>query len=339
MKTRFLGRTGMKVSELCLGTANFGAKGVYEASGRIEQKEADKIISTALDSGIIFFNTAERYSYGIAEEVFGRALGKRRHEAIIITKISPARYPGPNDGGLSRKHIIEGCEASLKRLGTDYIDIYQNHEYDPYTPLEVFLRAMDDLVRQGKVRYIGCSNFTGWQLMKSLSISDRNGWERFSTLEMRYSLCSRTIENEHVPICLDQGLALLPWSPLHGGYLTGKYKRELPMPEGARFSDFNDKFMEVVPEKLFKIIEKLDEIAGDNDRTVSQVALNYLIQKPAVTSLIIGVRNSDQLKENIKAVEWQMTQEEIEALDRVSQPQMEYPYFVFDPELDKYVRI
>jgi aryl-alcohol dehydrogenase-like predicted oxidoreductase len=339
MKTRFLGRTGMQVSELCLGTANFGAKGVYEASGRIEQKEADRIVALALDSGINFFNTAERYSYGIAEEVFGKALGKRRQEAIVTTKVSPARYPGPNDGGLSRKHIIEGCEASLKRLGTDYIDIYQNHEYDPHTPLEVSLRAMDDLVRQGKVRHIGCSNFTGWQLMKALSISDRNGWERFSTLEMRYSLCSRTIENEHIPICLDQELALLPWSPLHGGYLTGKYKRGEPIPEGTRFSDFNDKFMEVLPEKLFEIIDVLHEIAEAHNKTVSQVGLNYLLQKPAVTSLIIGVRNLHQLEENIHAVDWQIPSKETEALDRISQPRMGYPYFVFNPELDKYVRV
>ena len=170
MKMRFLGKTGLQVSELCLGTANFGATGVYARSGYISQKEADFIVSMALDAGINFFNTAQRYSYGISEQILSKALGARRKEAIVITKINPDRTPGPNDGGLSRKHIIEGCNASLKRLGTDYIDIYEIHEFDEYTPLEVTLRALDDLVRQGKVRYIGCSNFAGWQLMKSLAI-------------------------------------------------------------------------------------------------------------------------------------------------------------------------
>jgi aryl-alcohol dehydrogenase-like predicted oxidoreductase len=336
---RFLGNTGLQVSELCLGTANFGATGVYEASGRIEQKEANKIINIALDSGINFFNTAERYSYGIAEEVFGKALGKRRHEAIVITKINPARIPGMNDGGLSRKHIIEGCNASLKRLGTDYIDIYEIHEFDPNTPLETALRTMDDLVRSGKVLYIGCSNFTGWQLMKSLAISDMNGWERFITLEARYSLASRTIENELVPACIDQGVAILAWSPLHGGYLSGKYRRGKPMPKSARFSNLEDKFWSVEPDKLFAIVEELDRTANEHNATISQAALNYLLRKPGVHSLIIGIRTARQLEENLNATEWQMTAEEIERLDLLSEPKKEYPYFVFDPELNSYVRI
>ena len=201
-----------------MGTANFGATGVYARSGYISQKEADFIVSMALDAGINFFNTAQRYSYGISEQILGKALGARRKEAIVITKINPDRTPGPNDGGLSRKHIIEGCNASLKRLGTDYIDIYEIHEFDEYTPLEVTLRALDDLVREGKVRYIGCSNFTGWQLMKSLAISREKGWESFVTLEARYSLVSRMLEYELVPVCLDQGIAILAWSPLQGGY-------------------------------------------------------------------------------------------------------------------------
>jgi aryl-alcohol dehydrogenase-like predicted oxidoreductase len=339
MRKRFLGKTGLQVSELCLGTANFGAKGVYEASGRIEQKDADYIVNMALDAGINFFNTAERYSYGIAEKVFGKALGKRRQEAIVITKINPARTPGVNDGGLSRKHIIEGCNASLKRLGTDYIDIYEIHEFDPHTPLETALRAMDDLVRSGKVLHIGCSNFTGWQLMKSLAISDMHGWERFITLEARYSLASRTIENELVPVCIDQDVAILAWSPLHGGYLSGKYRKGKPMPKGARFEDLEDKFWAVEPEKLFDIVEELDRIAKEHNATISQAALNYLLKKAGIDSLIIGIRTAKQLEDNLNATEWQMTVEEIERLNLVSEPKKEYPYFVFDPELDAYVRV
>ena len=223
MRMRFLGKTGIQVSELCLGTADFGSTGIYAKTGNIGQKEADSIVSMALEAGINTFNTAETYSNGNSEEILGKALGKRRQEAIVITKINPTQSPESNDGGLSRHHVINGCEASLRRLGTDYIDIYELHRFDPFTPLEVTLRAMDDLVRQGKVRYIGCSNFSGWQLMKALAISGENGWERFVTLEAMYSLASRWLEFELVPLCLDQGLGVLAFSPLHGGFLSGIY--------------------------------------------------------------------------------------------------------------------
>jgi len=338
MKMRFLGKTGLQVSELCLGTGNFGATGTYARSGHISQEEADHIISMALDAGINFFNTAERYSYGIAEGIFGKALGNRRKEAIIITKINPARWPGPNDGGLSRKHIIEGCNASLKRLKTDYIDIYEIHEFDEYTPLEVTLRAMDDLVCDGKVRYIGCSNFTGWQLMKSLAISDKNGWERFATLEARYSLVSRMTEYELVPVCLDQGVAVLCWSPLHGGYLSGKYRRDKPLPEGSRFNSLEDKFFAVDAEKLFNIIDELDTIAQEHHATVPQAALNYLLKKPGVASLIIGVRTAKQLEENLKTTDWELTQEEVTKLNAISEPLQDYPYYTWDPEQKIYIK-
>ena len=338
MKMRFLGKTGMQVSELCLGTGNFGAVGVYERSGHISQKDADYIIAMALDSGLNFFNTAERYSYGIAEEIFGKALGKRRQEAIVITKINPTRWPGPNDGGLSRKHIIEGCNASLKRLNTDYIDIYEIHEFDEYTPLEVALQALNDLVRYGKVRYIGCSNFTGWQLMKSLAISRENGWESFVTLEARYSLVSRMLEYELVPVCLDQGIAILAWSPLQGGYLSGKYRRGKPLPKGTRFDNLEDKFFTVDPENLFDIVDELDLIAKEHKATVPQTALNYCLRKPGITSLIIGVRTVDQLEENLKATDWEMTPEEVDRLDRLSMPVQDYPYYTWDPEAGAYIK-
>jgi aryl-alcohol dehydrogenase-like predicted oxidoreductase len=339
MKMRFLGKTGLRVSELCLGTANFGATGVYKQSGAINQKDADLIVSMALDAGINFFNTAERYSYGIAETMLGKALKKRRQEAIIITKINPDRIPGPNDGGLSRKHIIEGCDSSLKRLQTDYIDLYQIHEFDDDTPLEIALRALDDLVRMGKVRYTGCSNFTGWKLMKSLAISDKKGWERFATIESKYSLMSRGLEYEIVPLCLDQGIAILVWSPLHGGYLSGKYRRGQPWPAGTRFANLEDKFWSVEPEKLFNVVDELERIALEHNATISQAALNYLLQKPGVNSLIFGIRTAEQLKENIKATDWQMTAREVARLDRISEPPREYPYYVYDPNTGTYLHL
>jgi aryl-alcohol dehydrogenase-like predicted oxidoreductase len=336
MKMRFLGKTGIQVSELCLGTADFGSTGIYAKTGNIGQREADFIVSMALDMGINFFNTAETYSNGNAEEILGKALGKRRKDAIIITKVDSTRTPGLNDGGLSRHHIINGCEASLKRLGTDYIDIYELHRFDPLTPLEVTLRALDDLVRQGKVRYIGCSNFSGWQLMKALAISGENGWERFVTLEAMYSLASRWLEFELVPLCLDQGLGIIAFSPLHGGFLSGKYRRDQPWPAGTRFDNLeNTEPWPVEPEKLFDIVEELEKIARDHGVTVSQTALNYLLGKPGVNSLIIGIRTAKQLEENIGATGWQITPEEVARLDKISEPRRRYPYYIYNPVDDE----
>jgi aryl-alcohol dehydrogenase-like predicted oxidoreductase len=331
MRMRFLGRTGLQVSELCLGTGSFGGLGVYKASGEVDQKEANLIIATALDSGVNFFNTAEDYSKGLAEEIFGIALGTRRKEAVIITKVHPTRSPGPNDGGHSRKHIIEACDASLKRLGTDYIDIFELHAFDPQTPLEVTLRALDDLVRSGKVRYFGCSNFSAWQVMKGLSISDWHGWDRFVTLEAMYSLCNRWLEFELIPVCLDQGVAVLPFSPLHGGFLSGKYRRSQPWPPGTRFaSPLNTQPWPVELDKLYDIVDELDRIAKPRNVTISQTALNYLLQKPGISSLIIGVRNVAQLQKNLLATDWQLTKAEIACLDKISEPKRLYPYYVFD---------
>jgi len=219
MKMRFLGKSGLQVSALCLGTANFGARGIYEKTGYISQKEADNIVSMCLETGLNFFNTAEIYSDGVSEEFLGKAIGSKRQKAIIITK----KNPGPTGGGLSRKGIIEGCNASLKRLGTDYIDLYQLHMFDDCTPLEATLHALDDLVRQGKVRHIGCSNFTGWQVMKALAISDHHGWERFVTHEVMYSLLSRWLEYEVIPVGLDQNVATLAFSPWIDNKLSFSY--------------------------------------------------------------------------------------------------------------------
>jgi aryl-alcohol dehydrogenase-like predicted oxidoreductase len=329
---RFLGKTGLQVSELCLGTATFGSTGEYEKSGHVDQKAADFIVSMALDAGINFFNTAETYSEGRAEEILGKALGSRRHKAIVITKVDTTRKPGPNDGGLSRQHIIEGCNASLERLGTDYIDIYELHRFDPFTALEVTLRALDDLVHQGKVRYIGCSNFAGWQLMKALTISDSYRLEKFVTLEAQYSLASRWLEFELVPACLDQGIGILAFSPLHGGFLSGKYRRGQKWPEGTRFDNLTStQPWPVEPEILFDIIEELDTIAKAHNATISQAALNYLLCKPGVNSLIIGARNAQQLEENLRATDFHIEPEEITRLDRVSEPERRYPYFIYNP--------
>jgi len=332
MKMRFLGKTGLQVSELCLGTGSFGGRGVYEKTGTIGQDEANYLVNMCLDAGINFFDTAETYSDGWAEEILGNALVSRRKEAIIVTKAHPTRSPGPNDGGFSRNHIIDGCNASLKRLRTDYIDVYELHMFDEYTPLEVTLRAMDDLVRAGKVRYIGCSNFSGWQVMKCLAISDKNGWERFMTLEAMYSLASRWLEFELVPLCLDQGVGILAFSPLHGGYLSGKYRRNQPWPGGTRFKKpENTGGWPIKLDELYNMVDVLDKIAPEHQATVAQTALNYVLRKPGISSLIIGIRNARQLEENLKATEFTLTPEEVAMLDKVSEPERKNPYYQYNP--------
>jgi len=327
MKLRFLGNTGIKISELGFGTANFGGLGFFKLFGEFGQKEADTMVSMALDAGINFFDTADGYSEGKSEEMLSKALGKRRKDVILATKVRAAVGPGPNDVGLSRHHILDGCHASLKRLGTDYIDLYQLHSFDPNTPLEQTLRALDDLVRQGKVRYIGCSNFAAWQLMKALSISDKHGWDRFVTLQAFYSLVARELENELVPLCLDQGLGILVWGPLGNGFLSGKYRRGKPRPQGARLSDPKSEYLNLDEEKGFDIVEELDRIAQAHEATVAQAALNYLLRKQGITSVIIGARTAEQLTDNLKTTDWEMTPEEIARLDELSKPPRLYPYW------------
>ena len=326
MKMRFLGKTGVQVSEICLGTLTFGGRGLYGNIGVLDQKESSVLVDMAIDAGVNFFDTADIYSGGLSEEILGKALGTRRKSVIIATKVRGRTGPGPNEARLSRHHILEGCDASLKRLGTDYIDLYQVHSFDFNTPLEETLRALDDLVRQGKVRYIGCSNFTGWQLMKALATSDRHGWERFVTLQALYSLLARDLEYELVPLCLDQGLGILPWGPLRGGFLSGKYRRGQPRPTGARLSDPNARFMGFDEEKGYDIVEELDQIAKEHAATVAQAALNYLLRKPGVTSVIISARTPEQLAENLKTTDWEMTPDEVARLDEVTKLAPLYPH-------------
>ena len=330
MKTRYLGNTGVKVSELCFGAMTFGGKGYWTNVGKVQQKEADELVNTAIDGGINFFDTADVYSEGMSEEFLGKALSNNRNNIVLATKVRGRTGPGHNDIGLSRKHIIDSCNASLKRLGTDFIDLYQIHSYDPRTSLEETLRALDDLVRQGKVRYIGVSNFTGWQLMKALAISEKQNLERFVTLQALYSLIARDLENEQVPLSLDQNLGILTWSPLGGGFLTGKYRRGKPRPEGARRTDPTNQFLQFDEEKGFDIVDELEKIAHNHSATITQAALNYLLRKPGVTSVIIGARNIEQLTDNLKTADWEMTPEEVARLDELSKPPKVYPYWMLE---------
>ena len=328
MKMRYLGNSGVKVTEICFGAMTFGGKGYWKVIGALEQKDVNELVKLALDAGVNFFDTADVYSEGLSEEMLGKALGNQRKEIILATKVRGRTGKGPNDVGLSRHHIIENCNASLKRLGTDYIDLYQLHSFDPYTPQEETLSALDDLVRSGKVRYIGASNHTGWQLMKALSISDKQNLEKFITLQAYYSLVARDLENELVPLCLDQKLGILPWSPLGGGFLTGKYRRGKERPKNARRSDSENQFLQFDEEKGFDIVDELERIAKNHNATIAQAALNYLLRKPGVSSVIIGARTKEQLADNLKASDWEMTPEEVTKLDTLSMPPKVYPYWM-----------
>ena len=330
MKTRFLGNTGVRISELCFGAMTFGGKGFWKNVGQVEQKGANELVKTAIDGGINFFDTADVYSEGWSEKILGKALGNKRKDIVLATKVRGRTGAGPNDIGLSRKHIIDSCNASLKRLETDYIDLYQVHSFDPKTPIEETLRALDDLVREGKVRYIGASNFTGWQLMKALAVSEKQNLERFVTLQALYSLIARDLENELVPLSLDQKLGILPWSPFGGGFLTGKYRRGKPRPKGARRTDPTNQFLQYDEEKGFDIVDELEKTAHNHDATITQTALNYLLRKPGIASVIIGAKNKEQLTDNLKTVDWEMSAEEIARLDELSKPPRVYPYWMLE---------
>jgi aryl-alcohol dehydrogenase-like predicted oxidoreductase len=301
----------------------FGPNSRMKALGSVEQKEADNIVNMAIDGGINFFDTADLYSEGQSEEILGKALGKRRKDVVLATKVRNRVGTRPNDVGLSRLHILEGCEASLKRLGTDYLDLYMVHRFDFSRPLEETLHTLDDLVRQGKVRYIACSNFAGWQLMKALAISDARNWERFIAFQGLYSILVRDMEYELAPLCVDQGLGILTWSPLAGGFLSGKYRRGQPRPKGTRLSESTFTFDE---QKAYDIVDELERVANAHHGTITQASLNYLLCKPGVTATVVGIRTPEQLADNLKTTEWQMTAEEVAGLDKLSKPAPIYPY-------------
>jgi aryl-alcohol dehydrogenase-like predicted oxidoreductase len=324
MQYQQLGNTGVFVSRLCMGAMTFGGAGtMFEAIGGLDQKDTDSLVGQCIEGGINFFDTANVYSRGESETMLAKALGAKRRDVVIATKVYGRMGGGANDVGLSRLHIMQSIDASLARLGTDYIDLYQVHGFDAVTPLEETLRALDDLVRVGKVRYIGCSNFTAWQVMKALGISAQQGLERFITVQAYYSLAGRDIEREIVPLMNDQKLGCLPWSPLAGGFLTGKFTRAGAADDQSRRSKFN--FPPVNMEKGYSIVEALQEIATSKGASVAQVALAWLLHQPVVSSVIIGARKESQLKDNLGAADLKLDAEELRKIDEVSKLAPEYP--------------
>lgn len=336
MNYRVLGRTGLKVSELCLGTMTFGEN--FFNIAVVDQSGANTMVARALAAGINFFDTADVYSYGRSEEVLGAAIKEAavgRDKIIIATKVrgsmSEAAAAGAgdvNNVGLSRQHIFSSVEASLRRLGTDYIDLYQVHGWDVLTPLEETLRALDDLVRQGKVRYLGCSNWSARHLMKALCLSRAHHWAGFVSLQAYYSLVGRDLEHELLPLCREEGAGVLPWSPLSGGFLSGKYRRDNPNPEGARRNAFA--FPPIDEARGFDAVEALGEIAKQKNATVAQVALGWVLAQPGITSTIIGANKLSQLEDNLKASSLRLSAAELEVLSATTAPAPQYPQWMIE---------
>ena len=322
MEYRSLGRSGLKVPELCFGTGTFGGGSeFFKAWGQTSQEDAKKLIDVCMEAGCNFFDTADVYSDGASESMLGEAIAHlKREDVLISTKATFRLGDGPNDVGSSRYHLTQALEGSLKRLWTDYIDVYHLHAFDATTPVEETLNTLDKMVREGKVRYIACSNFSGWHLMKSLSVSERYGWARYVGHQVYYSLIGREYEWELMPLALEQRVGALIWSPLGWGRLTGKIRRGQPSPETSRLNDARarDAGPQVPEEYLFKVVDALDEIARETGKTVPQVALNWVLQRPTVSTVIIGARDEKQLRENLGAVGWNLTPEQVAMLDRAS---------------------
>ncbi|MBV9366429.1 MAG: aldo/keto reductase [Solirubrobacterales bacterium] len=327
MEYRQLGRSGLRVSCLTLGTMTFGGRGQFRAVGQTDLDGARHQIDMALDAGVNLIDTADVYSQGAAEEIVGHALNGRRDQVLLATKVRFPMGDGENDAGLSRHHLIAACEASLRRLGTDYVDLYQVHEWDGQTPLEETLAALEHLLQSGKVRYIGCSNFAGWQVMKALGIAARLRLPRFVSHQVYLSLQERSAEYEIVPSALDQGLGLLIWSPLAGGLLSGKYRRGQAPPSGSRHASEWDEPPVYEEDRLYDTIEVLVEIAQDHDVSPAQVALAWLLRRPGITSVIIGARTDQQLADNLAAANLELTTDEVARLDSASRPPLIYPYW------------
>jgi aryl-alcohol dehydrogenase-like predicted oxidoreductase len=326
MEYRQLGRSGLRVSVLTLGTMTFGGRGSFAKTGNTDVEGARRLIDISVEAGINMLDTANVYSAGVSEEIVGEALGDKRDQLLIATKARMRIGSGANDGGASRWHIIRECEKSLKRLRTDRIDLYFMHEWDGQTPIEETLDALDALVRSGKVRYIGCSNYSAWHLMKALGTSERRGYQRFVSQQIHYSLQAREAEYELVPIALDQGVGILVWSPIAGGLLSGKYRRDQKPAEGRHLTDWGEP--PVYDEgKLYDIIDVLVEIADARKVSAAQIALAWLIGRPGVTSLVIGARHEEQLRDNIAAAGLTLSEGERARLDKVSAPPLPYPYW------------
>ena len=327
MEYRPLGRSGLKVSVLTLGTMTFGGKGNFAHVGDTDVAGATRMVDLCLDAGVNLIDTADVYSSGVSEEIVGQAIKGKRDRALIATK---ARFPmghGPNDAGLSRHHLINACEASLKRLGIEHIDLYQVHQWDGITPVEEIMAALESLIAAGKVRYIGASNFSGWHLMKALAAADRCGGARFVSQQIHYTLEAREAEYELVPISLDQGLGILVWSPLAGGLLSGKYRRGQTPPDGSRrLTDWKEPPIRD-EERLYDIVDVVVEVAEAHGVSGAEVSLAWLLRRPAVASLVIGARTEAQLQSNLKAAELVLSDADMDKLNKVSLPPLLYPYW------------
>ena len=328
MEFRQLGYSGLQVPVLSFGTGTFGgANEFFKAWGSSDVAEATRLVDICLDAGVNLFDTADIYSDGVSEEILGKSIVGKRNRLLISTKATFAMGKGPNDLGSSRYHLIRACEASLRRLNTDVIDIYHMHGFDALTPVEEVLNTLDTLVRSGKVRYIACSNFSGWHLMKSLSVSERYGWARYVGHQVYYSLIGREYEWELMPLALDQKVGALVWSPLGWGRLTGKIRRGHPLPETSRLHKTADYGPQVENEYLYKVVDALDAVAKETGKSVPQIALNWLLQRPSVCNVIIGARNEEQLRQNLASVGWNLTKDQVAKLDAASDLTPTYPYW------------
>jgi aryl-alcohol dehydrogenase-like predicted oxidoreductase len=330
MEYRQLGASGFKVPELSFGTGTFGGGGeLFKAWGATDVAEATRLVDVCLEAGLTMFDSADIYSAGAAEEILGQAIKGRRDKVIISTKGTFRCGKGPNDVGSSRYAIIRAVEGSLRRLGTDYIDLYQLHGFDAMTPVEEAVGTLDDLVRAGKIRYLGCSNFSGWHLMKSLAASDKHGLARYVAHQAYYSLIGRDYEWELMPLALDQGVGAIVWSPLGWGRLTGKIRRGQPLPEKSRLQSqlVRDIGPPLPDERIFDVVDAIDKVAAETGKTVPQIALNWLLRRPSVSSVIVGARNEQQLKQNLGAVGWELTPAQVAALDAATATTPAYPYW------------
>jgi aryl-alcohol dehydrogenase-like predicted oxidoreductase len=340
MEYRLLGRSGLKVSALSFGAATFGGGNeFFKAWGNTGVDEARRMVDLCLDAGVNLFDVANGYSNGLAEEILGKAVLGKRDRLLISTKVffpmgdgpnDASRYhmgDGPNNVGTSRYHILAQCDASLKRLGTDRIDIYHVHAFDAFTPIEETLDTLNTLVHAGKVRYIACSNFSGWHLMKSLAASARHGWSRYVAHQVYYSLVGREYEWELMPLGIDQGVGALIWSPLGWGRLTGKIRRGQPLPKVSRLHKTAENGPPIEDEFVFRVVEALDEVAKETGKAIPQIALNWLLQRPTVSSVIIGARTEEQLRQNLEAADWNLTPEQVAKLDAASERPPVYPYW------------
>ncbi len=323
-----MGRSGLTVPALAFGTATFGGgNDFFRAWGSSDVAEATRLVDVCLEHGVTLFDTADVYSGGLAETILGKAVAGRRDRVLISTKGTFRTGDGLHDIGSSRRHLVDAVDASLRRLGTDYIDLYQLHGFDALTPVEETLTTLDDLVRAGKIRYIGCSNFSGWHLMKSLAVSDRYGWARYVAHQAYYSLVGREYEWELMPLALDQGIGTFVWSPLGWGRLTGKLRRGVPPPDVSRLPATRHAGPPVDDEYVFDVVEAIDAIAAETGKSVPQIALNWLLRRPSVSSVIVGARTEAQLRDNLGAVGWSLTPEQVRRLDEASARPPIYPYW------------